>query len=207
MQKYFSSLNTINNTSLTQFFCTYSNTKYENFLVTIIKYIIYNQWMGKTEIKLLGENVQRIVSFLKKAYCDEMQIFHYFWYVGINMEGIGLVTYATQLKTQATGELTHAELLADRIAELGDKAPSDPAEWKNYSTIGSLDPVKHLTLRSALERAVEFEGKAVENYSNLVKEATNVNDYVTRRLAETILADEVKDEQHTEDILQHLEVK
>ena len=64
-----------------------------------------------------------------------------------------------------------------------------------------------MTLRSALERAVEFEGKAVENYSNLVKEATNVNDFVTRRLAETILADEVKDEQHTEDILQHLEVK
>ncbi len=47
----------------------------------------------------------------------------------------------------------------------------------------------------------------MENYSNLVKEATNVNDFVTRRLAETILADEVKDEQHTEDILQHLEVK
>jgi ferritin-like protein len=59
----------------------------------------------------------------------------------------------------------------------------------------------------AFERAVEFEGKAVEKYSTVVKEATNVNDFVTRRLAETILADEVKDEQHTKDILQHLEVK
>jgi len=105
--------------------------------------------------------MERIVYFLKKAYCDEMQIFHYFWYVGINLEGIGLVTYANELKTQATGELTHAQLLADRIAELSDKASSDPTEWKNYSTIGSLDPVKRLTLRSVLERAVEFERKAV----------------------------------------------
>ncbi len=47
----------------------------------------------------------------------------------------------------------------------------------------------------------------MEKYSTVVKEATNVNDFVTRRLAETILADEVKDEQHTKDILQHLEVK
>jgi ferritin len=47
----------------------------------------------------------------------------------------------------------------------------------------------------------------VENYSTLVKEARNVNDFVTCRLTEIILADEVKDEQHTEDILQHLELR
>ena len=61
-----------------------------------------------------------------------------------------------------------------------------------------------MTLRSRLEKSVEFEGKDLESYITLVKEATNVNDFVTCRLAETILADEVKYEQHTEDILQHL---
>ncbi|HJS83374.1 MAG TPA: ferritin-like domain-containing protein [Nitrososphaera sp.] len=163
--------------------------------------------MGRTEKKLMGKNAPIIIDILKKAYCDEMRIFHYFWYVGINMEGIGLVTYAAALKTQATGELGHAELLADRISELGDIAPSDPAEWKQLSTIGPLDPSKHLTLRSALERAVEFEGKAVENYNGLAKKALEVGDYVTYNLATTILADEVKDEQHTEDVLKSLEVK
>jgi bacterioferritin len=163
--------------------------------------------MGRTEKKLLGKKIGTIIMNLKKAYSDEMQIFHFFWYVSINMEGIGLVTYATALKTQATGELMHAELLANRLSELGDKAPSDPVEWKRLSTIGALDPAKHLTLRSALERARDFEGKAVENYNNLVLIATEANDFVTRRLAETILSDEVKDEQHTEDVLKHLEVK
>ncbi|HEY7506941.1 MAG TPA: ferritin-like domain-containing protein, partial [Nitrososphaera sp.] len=123
--------------------------------------------MGRTEKRLLGKNAAAINEIMKKAYCDEMRIFHYFWYVGINMEGIGLVTYAAALKTQATGELLHAELLANRISELGDRAPSDPGEWKQYSTIGSLDPAKHLTSRAALDRALEFEGKAVENYNSL----------------------------------------
>jgi bacterioferritin len=163
--------------------------------------------MGRTEKKILGNNAPVIIKVLKSAYCDEMRIFHYFWYVGINMEGIGLVTYAAALKTQATGELTHAELLSDRIAELGDKAPSNPAEWAKYSTIGPLDPARHLTLRAALERAMQFEGKAVENYNSLAKKALALGDYVTYNLATTILADEVKDEQHTEDVLKSLEVK
>ncbi len=163
--------------------------------------------MGRTEKKLLGKNADVIIEILKKAYCDEMHIFHYFWYVSINMEGIGLVTYATALKTQATGELMHAELLSNRISELGGRAPSDPAEWPKYSTIGELDPAKHLTLRAALERATQFEGKAVENYNSLAKKALELGDFVTYNLATTILADEVKDEQHTEDILKSLEVK
>jgi len=163
--------------------------------------------MGRTEKKLLGKNASVIVDILKKAYSDEMRIFHSFWYVGINMEGIGLVTYAAALRTQATGELGHAELLADKISELGDRAPSDPTEWKQYSTIGPLDPAQHLTLRSALERALEFEGKAVENYNALAKKALELGDYVTYNLATTVMADEVKDEQHTEDVLKSLEVK
>lgn len=107
------------------------------------------------------------------------------------MQGIGLVTYAPTLKTQATGELTHAELFSNRISELGEKAPSDPAA----------------KLRAALEKGLEFEDKAVENYNNIAKKALEVKDFVTYNLATTILADEVKDEQHTEDVLKNLEVK
>lgn len=101
----------------------------------------------------------------------------------------------------------HAELLSNRISELGHEAPSDPSEWKTLSNIGSLDPTYHLTLRSVVDKALEFEGKAVENYNNIVKKASEVNDFVTRRVATTILTDEVRDEQHTEDILKELEVK
>lgn len=36
-------------------------------LVTIIKYTIYNAYMGKTEIRLLCENVDGICIFFKKT--------------------------------------------------------------------------------------------------------------------------------------------
>jgi bacterioferritin len=163
--------------------------------------------MGRMEKKILGENIPMIVKLLKKAYCDEMQIFHFLWYVSLNMEGIGLVIYATSLKTQATEELKHAELLSNRISELGEKAPSNTSEWTALSNIGPLDPIQHLTLRSALEKTLEFEGRAVENYNNIVKKASEIDDFVTRNLATTILADEVKDEQHIEDVLNVLEIK
>lgn len=78
---------------------------------------------------------------------------------------------------------------------------------EKQGNIGPLDPAKHLTLRDALDKGLEFESKAVENYHNIAKKALEVNDYVTYRLATTILAEEVKDEQHTEDVLKNLEVK
>ena len=111
------------------------------------------------------------------------------------------------LKRAYCDELTHAELLTDRISELGDRAPSNPAEWAKYSSIGPLGRAKYLTRRAALERAMHFGGKAVENYNNLAKKALALGDYVTYNLATTILTHEVKDEQNTEDILKSLEVK
>ena len=57
--------------------------------------------MGRTEKKIFGKNAAKIIEVLKSTYCNEMSIFHYFWYAGINIEGIGLVTYAAALKTRA----------------------------------------------------------------------------------------------------------
>jgi ferritin len=59
-------------------------------------------------------------------------------------------------------------------------------------------------LRSALEKEFEFEGRSVQNYNNIAKRALEINDFVTYNLATTILADELNDEQHTEEILKGL---
>ena len=47
----------------------------------------------------------------------------------------------------------------------------------------------------------------VENYHNIAKKALEINDNVTYRLATTILANEVKDEQHIEDVFKNLEIR
>jgi hypothetical protein len=65
---------------------------------------------------------------------------------------------------------------------LSMEAPDDLSEWKTLSNIGSLDATYHLTLRSALEKGLEFEGKAAENYNNVVKKA-EINDLSARSLS------------------------
>ena len=47
----------------------------------------------------------------------------------------------------------------------------------------------------------------IENYNNIAKKALEVKDFVTYNPATTILAEEVKDEQHTEDVLKNPEGK
>ena len=77
-------------------------------------------------------------------------------------------------------------MLSNRISELGDKLPSDPGVWKTDGNVGSLDPAQYLTLRAALEKVAEFEGKAGENYNSIAKKALEVNDFVTYNLATQI---------------------
>jgi hypothetical protein len=36
--------------------------------------------MSRTEKKILGKNAAKIIKVPKSAYCDELRIFHYFWY-------------------------------------------------------------------------------------------------------------------------------
>jgi hypothetical protein len=41
--------------------------------------------------------------------------------------------------------------------------------WKTQFNIGVLDLVQFLTLRTPLEKVLEFKGKAVENYNSITK--------------------------------------
>ncbi len=161
--------------------------------------------MGRSGIEIVGNAREEIVNMLKQAYADEMLAFHYYWYTSIFMQGLGFVTITNKFKEGAMEELKHAELLADRLNQLGEMAFSNPSEWVKNSHFANVDPSEHLTLKSAVEKAMEIEGMAIKHYNELVKKSKDV-DFVTFELANEILADEVKEEQDLEDILSKLEI-
>jgi hypothetical protein len=123
------------------------------------------------------------------------------------MKGIGLVTCASSLKKPKLRGTLHTLNYSNPLSELEDIAPSHPSDWETMSNTGSLDPLRSPTLSSALEKAFEFKGKAVQNYNIIARIALEINDFVTCNLAITVLADKVKDEQRTEDVHKGLEVK
>ncbi len=161
--------------------------------------------MGKKGKEIVGSAVNEIVNMLKRAYADEMMAFHFYWYTSIYMQGLGFATLATTFRTNGMGELKHAELLADRLNQLGAAAFSNPAEWVKNSNVGDVDPEKYLTMKNAVQKAMEIAGKVTEHYNEIAKK-TQHTDYVTYEIVTEILIEEVKEEQDLEDILTNLEV-
>ena len=159
--------------------------------------------MGKKNIEIAGAS-DGTVAMLKKAYSLEMAAFHYWHYVDQYVEGIG-VLHSDFFSESANDELEHAKKVAFRLDQLGAKATDNPQDWAEESGLGNLEPAKYLTLKSALEHALDFERYAIAHYNELAS-STQGNDHVTYHLALDLLSDEAKDEQDIEDILDKLEI-
>jgi bacterioferritin len=161
--------------------------------------------MGKKGKEIVGPIRGEIVNMLKKAYADEMVAFHFYWYTSIYMEGLGFATLTQLYKNSAMGELKHAEMLADRLNQLGEFAFSNPGEWLKNSNVGDVQPEQYLTFKKSVQKAMEIAGIVTEHYNQIMKKVNGV-DFVTYELVSDILAEEVKEEQDLEDILSQLEI-
>jgi bacterioferritin len=118
---------------------------------------------------------------------------HYFMAKGIHSEAV-----ATEFLEHANEETQHADMIADRIAELG----GDP----NYSPEG-LSLRSHSeykegdTLEEMIREDLIAERIAVATYSEIVRWLGS-DDPTTRRIVEEILA---KEEEHADDMAKLLE--
>jgi len=158
--------------------------------------------MGK---EIAGSGVEGTIEMLKTAYAGELSAFHYFWYISQNIEGLGVLEQKF-FEERADEELGHAKKVSVRLMQLGTNAKDDPALWEQESGLGKLQPSRYLTLRSALEKALEFERSVIKLYNDL---ANNVKykDHGTYHLALDLLDAELEDEQTIEDILAKLEIR
>jgi bacterioferritin len=161
--------------------------------------------MGKKALELAGPGVDGTVAMLHKAYAFEMSTFHYFQYVANNIEGLG-VLHQGFFEERAKEELGHAKEVNERLMELGTNPTDDPARWEQESGVRRLEPSRYLSLRSAIEKALEFERAAIGLYNDLAN-ATKDKDHGTYQLALGLLKDELEDEQTMEDILARLEIQ
>ena len=160
--------------------------------------------MGKMSKEITGPGIEGTVQMLKKAYGAELSAFHYFWYVSQNIEGLGVLE-ADFFEESAKEQLGHAKKVAFRLMQLDTQPTDEPSQWEQDSGLGKLQPSRYLTLRSALEKALEFEREVIKHYNELANN-TNGKDHGTYRLALELLDAELEDEQNIEDILAKLEI-
>ncbi len=114
---------------------------------------------------------------------------HYYMAEGFSSESV-----KAEFLEHAKEEELHADMVAERISQLGGDPDFNPATLIKRS---HSEYVEGQTLRSMVEEDLVAERIAIETYSDIVR-WLGVNDPTSRRVIEQILE---KEEEHAEDML------
>lgn len=149
--------------------------------------------VGNSIIK--GLEINEIIALLNKAYADEWLAYYQYFTQAKVVKGIMKDAAITELTEHATDELRHANMVADRILQLGGTPILSPKDWFTQSSCGYEEP-KDFDVVSLLEDSIKGEQCAISVYSELA-DMTKDKDIVTYDIVSEILADEVE---HEEDL-------
>ncbi len=160
--------------------------------------------MGTFGQKLVGDKKDRILELLNKALADEWLAHYQYWIGAKVIKGPMKESIAAELLQHATEEMTHAELVADRILQLGGTPVLTPADWMKWTNCGYEVP-ENPFVKEILDQNIKGEQCAIEVYNALMKETEGV-DFITYDIAMQILKDEVEHEEDLQALAEDLEL-
>ncbi len=143
------------------------------------------------DYKLDKEEVIKILNgaLATEIVCVLRYRFHYFMASGIYKEGI-----AAEFLQHSNEEQQHADLLAERITQLGGKPNMNPAD---VTAASHAEYVEGTSLEDMLRENLVAERIAIQSYREMINYFGD-NDPTTKRMIESILAVE---EEHATDIV------
>lgn len=148
---------------------------------------------GNSIIK--GLEINEIIKALNKAYADEWLAYYQYFIEAKVIKGIMKDAAIAELNQHAGDELRHANMVADRILQLGGTPLLNPKDWFTHTNCGYEEPT-NFDVVSILNDSIKGEQCAISTYSQLA-DMTRDKDIVTYDLISEILADEVE---HEEDL-------
>lgn len=155
-------------------------------------------------VKAKGIDVQELIKLLNKAYADEWLAYYQYWLGAKVAVGIPKKEIAGELAEHAEEELKHAEMLAERIIQLGGTPLLEPKEWYTQSTCGYAKP-KDPDVRTLLEQNIKGERCAIFVYDGLL-DYTKDKDPVTYEMILKIQKDEIEHEEDLEALQKDIEL-
>jgi len=148
---------------------------------------------GNSIIK--GIEVSEVINLLNRAYADEWLAYYQYFIEAKVVKGIMKDAALAELEQHATDELRHANLVAERILQLGGTPLLNPKDWFTHTNCGYEEP-KEFDVVAILEDSIKGEQCAISTYASIA-ETVKDKDIVTYDLVSQILADEVE---HEEDL-------
>lgn len=122
---------------------------------------------------------QKLYDMLNHAIARELQVSIQYMWQHVMAKGMESPSVKALLRQIALVEMKHAEMIADRLNQLGGEPTTKP----QTITIGG-------SLREMIELDLEAEAEAVRLYKAIIKYAREIEDPTTASLFEPILAAE-----------------
>ncbi len=160
--------------------------------------------MGQKGREIVKMDVDELISMLNKALSDEWLAYYQYWIGAKVVKGPMKDAVIAELQLHATEELSHAELLATRIVQLGGTPVLSPSEWLKITTCGYDAPVDHY-VEEVLNQNIKGEQCAIRVYNELL-DITRVADPVTYNIVLTIISQEVEHEEDLAALKEDLEL-
>lgn len=160
--------------------------------------------MGEMAKKIAKLDLDMLINHLNQAYAEEWLAYYQYWLGAKMAAGVNRSAVVAEFEEHAEQELKHANMIANRIIQLGGVPPLVPEEWSKLSRCKYMPP-KNPDVRVLLEENLEAERCAIGRYEGICN-ITHGHDFETFRLSEKILKEELQHEQEMEDFINDLDV-
>lgn len=159
--------------------------------------------MGVKGVEILGVDANKLIEMLNKALSEEWLAYYQYWIGARMMEGPMRSEIEPELLVHATEELGHAELVVNRIIQLGGTPVLTPSDWMKLSDCEYAVPSDPY-VEEILKQNLDGERCAIKRYQEIAS-FTSGKDHSTHQMATQILNDELEHEQDIEDWINDIE--
>ncbi|MEJ2720497.1 MAG: ferritin-like domain-containing protein [bacterium] len=160
--------------------------------------------MGSKGREIVGMKVERVIELLNKAFADEWLAYYQYWLGAKVVAGPMKDAAITELMQHAADELRHADMVSNRIIQLGGTPLTTLKQWFEMTDCGYDDPTDPY-VKKILAQNIKGEQCAISVYHALIEEV-GMKDPVTYNMAIQILQDEVEHEEDLQALLEDLDM-
>lgn len=162
--------------------------------------------MGTKAREIVGNDADEIIELLNRALADEWLAYYQYWVGSKIVKGPMRPNVQKELVEHANEELKHAEMLSERIIQLGGTPILDPNEFFKKSNCGYDTPNDPHVLQ-ILKQNIKGEQCAIVVYKKILDKIKLSNDPITFHMIRKILSDEIEHEQDLEDLHEDITMK
>ena len=160
--------------------------------------------MGSKGRRIVGMDVDKLLDLLNRAFSDEWLAYYQYWLGAKVAKGPMKEGVIAELTQHAADELRHADMLSNRILQLGGTPVTTPEQWYKLTNCG-YDAPENPEVMALLKQNIKGEQCAIGVYQSLM-EITKEADPVTYNMALEILQDEVEHEEDLEALQEDIEI-